>query len=108
MHLSDSDWAHVDERAQDFTGREWVFERIRSFIASDARLLVIVAPPGTGKTAIAARLAQASAGHLEREGQIPIPAGTLDAAVFCRAGRVSLLGVAQDLADQLAESLPGF
>ena len=66
MHLSDSDWAYVDERAEHFTGREWVFERIRTFLASDARLLVIVAPPGTGKTAIAARLAQASAGRLPR------------------------------------------
>ena len=89
MHLTDSDWAHVDERARDFTGREWVFERVRTFLASDARMLVIVAPPGTGKTAIAARLAQASAGRLADEPALPVPAGTIDAAVFCRAGRVS-------------------
>jgi hypothetical protein len=41
MHLSASDWAHVDERAQDFTGRGWVFERVRTFLASNARLLAI-------------------------------------------------------------------
>ena len=108
MDLSTDDWAHVDERARDFTGRAWVFERVRTFLASDARLLVIVAPPGTGKTAIAARLAQASAGRLPDEPALPVPAGTLAAAVFCRAGRVSLLEVAQDLADQLSTALEGF
>ena len=108
MNLSQDDWAYVDERARDFTGRGWVFDRIRSFLASDARLLVIVAPPGTGKTAIAARLAQASAGRLPEEPGLPVPANTLAAAVFCRAGQVSLPKVAQDLADQLSAALDGF
>lgn len=108
MQLTDSDWTHVDERARDFTGREWVFERIRTFLASDARMLVIMGPPGTGKTAIAARLAQASADRLTDVPQLPVPVGTIHAAVFCQAGRVTLLDVAQDLADQLSTALSGF
>ena len=108
MDLSERDWAHVDERAQDFTGREWVFERLRAFLASDARLFVVVAPPGTGKTAIAARLAQSSAGHLPDAEILPVPTDTFAAATFCQVGQVSLLEVAQDLADQLSSALDGF
>ena len=108
MDLSTDDWAHVDERAMDFTGREWVFERVRSCLASDARLLVIVAPPGSGKTAIAARLVQASAGRLANDPVLPVPVDALAAAIFCRAGQVSLLEVAQDLADQLSTAVEGF
>ncbi len=108
MHLSDRDWEHVDERAEDFTGREWVFERVRTFLASDARMLLIVGPPGTGKTAIAARLAQASAGRITSGAVGPVPVGTLDAAVFCQTGGVTLLGVAQDLASQFTETVGDF
>jgi hypothetical protein len=102
MQLITSDWEYIRERAEDFTGRGWVFERIQSFLASEDPMLVIVAPPGTGKTAIAARLAQASDGRLADEPGLPIAAGTIDAAVFCRAGRISLRQVAQDLGDQLS------
>ena len=75
MHLSGDDWALRQRARAALRGRAWVFERVRSFLGRTPRLLVIVAPPGSGKTAIAARLAQASAGRPRDDGQPPIPRG---------------------------------
>ena len=74
--------------ATDFIGREWVFEAIDEWLRKpDApRCFLLTGEPGSGKSAIAARLAQFS------EGQPSPPAisqklGTkfLSAVYFCRA-----------------------
>ena len=104
----DREWADAEKRAEHFTGRQWVFERVRSFLASDASSSSSSAHRGTGKTAVAARLAQGSAGRLHDDPATPVAVDTLAAAVFCRAGAVSLLGVAQDLGDQFSDVLSGF
>jgi WD40 repeat protein len=107
MYLSSADWTYVDERADSFVGREWVFARIRSFLSGPAGAFLLCGDPGAGKTAVAARLAQASCGRGVSAGDPPVEPGTFDAAVFCRVGRVDLLDVAQRLSDQLA-TVPEF
>jgi hypothetical protein len=54
------EWTYIDERARDFTGRLWLFLRIRQLLAGPPGRLVLSAGPGSGKTAVAARLAQAA------------------------------------------------
>ncbi len=110
MHLSELDWAYVQERAAYFTGRGWVFDRLEQFLSGPPGVFFLLGDPGTGKTAVAAQFALAAAGRLAPAVAEAAPwrAVPVAAAYFCRAGRVGLLDVAQRLSDQLAEALPGF
>jgi WD40 repeat protein len=110
MDLSESDWEYVAERAAAFVGREWVFARVRSFLAGPPGTFLLRGDPGTGKTAVAARLAQASCGRLDAAGSLPPPVagGVISAAVFCRVGKATVPELAQRLSDQLAASVDGF
>src|SRR5215831_3236874 len=110
MDLSRSDWEYVDERAGAFVGREWVFAQVRSFLSGPPGTFLLRGDPGTGKTAVAARLAQASCGHLDAAGSLPPPVdeGAISAGVFCRAGKATVPELAQRLSDQLAASVDGF
>ena len=109
MDLSQSDWKYVDERAGAFVGREWVFAQVRSFLSGPPGTFLLRGDPGTGKTAVAARLAQASCGRLDTADSLP-PVGerTISAGVFCRAGKATVPELAQRLSDQLAASVDGF
>ncbi|HEY7015589.1 MAG TPA: AAA family ATPase [Streptosporangiaceae bacterium] len=109
MDLSRSDWKYADERAGAFVGREWVFARVRSFLSGAPGTFLLRGDPGTGKTAVAARLAQASCGRLNAAGS-PLPVGerAISAGVFCRAGKATVAELAQRLSDQLAASVDGF
>jgi hypothetical protein len=109
MRLSEIDWGYVEERAASFTGRGWVFERLAAFLRGRDGVLLLLGNPGTGKTAVAAQLARASADRLT-SGRVDAAMSALpvDAAYFCRAGRVDLFDVAQRLSDQLAEVVPPF
>ncbi|MCK5292782.1 MAG: hypothetical protein KAR39_12305 [Thermoplasmata archaeon] len=117
MQLSSITWKYVDERAEHFTGRSWVFDKIRDFLAGPKGIFVVIGDPGTGKTAIAARLIQASTSQSRRgphptkadpPEELPVPADTIHAAYFCRKGVVDLLDCAQRLSDQLVDTVPGF
>jgi WD40 repeat protein len=58
--------AYLDHKRRGFTGREWLFEQINSWMASgNERALLITGDPGIGKSAIAAQLV-----HLNAEGQV--------------------------------------
>jgi WD40 repeat protein len=95
MNLSADDWAYVNERASQFVGREWVLAQVDRFIAGPPGNLVLRGPPGCGKSAVAARLATASTDRLA-------------ACAICRPGNADVLAVAQQISDQLANSVPGF
>lgn len=116
MWLSSLDWEFVRERSRHFTGRAWVFDALRTFLRSPPGRFVIVGLPGTGKTAIAAQVLQASAGTAAPEQEAageadaggPLPRGTVHAAYLCRSGQVDILDCAQRLSDQLCQSAAGF
>ena len=109
MDLSQSDWKYVDERAGAFVGREWVFAQVRSFLSGPPGTFLLRGDPGTGKTAVAARLAQASCGRLgAADSPPPVGERAISAGVFCRAGKATVPELAQRLSDQLAASVDGF
>jgi hypothetical protein len=110
MRLSELDWGYVDERAAHFTGREWAFQRLATFLGGRDGVLLLLGDPGTGKTAVAAQLARVSAGRLGAADWVDeaLSALPVDAAYFCREGKVDVLDVAQRLSDQLAEAVPQF
>jgi WD40 repeat protein len=111
MELSASDWEYVGERAGSFVGREWVFARVRSFLSGPPGTFLLRGDPGTGKTAIAARLAQASSGRGATDylpAQSAVAEGTVSAAVFCRAEKAFVPDLIKDLSRQLARSVEGF
>ena len=109
MDLSQSDWKYVDERAGAFVGREWVFAQVRSFLSGPPGTFLLRGDPGTGKTAVAARLAQASCGRLDTaDSPPPVGERAISAGVFCRAGKATVAELAQRLSDQLAASVDGF
>jgi len=79
--------AFIDDRTKDFTGREWVFIEIDHWLASgDApRAFLLTGSPGSGKTAVVARLVQMSLGEVASD---PYPHVGLDLLAyfhFCQA-----------------------
>ena len=110
MDLSPADWKYVEERAGSFVGREWVFAQIRSFLSGPPGIFLLRGDPGTGKTAIAGRLALASCGRTSvgSDGAAAVAEGTISAAVFCQVGKGTVSELVQRLSGQLANSVAGF
>jgi hypothetical protein len=75
------------ERTRDFIGREWVFREIDKWLEDPAgsRVFLLVGGPGTGKTAILARLAQFSLGQASPDGCTRLAPGFLVYHHFCQA-----------------------
>jgi hypothetical protein len=86
--------SYIDEKARLFIGREWVFQDISDWLAKPdgSRHFLLTGEPGSGKTALAARLAQFSLGsaHPPARSQM-LSQGFLNAVHFCRAGASSWL-----------------
>ena len=103
----------IAERTQHFSGRGWVFERINQWLADPkgGRVFLLAGGPGTGKTAIAARLAQASEGSVNLPACDRLQRGFLTYMHFCQAGSDSTLtpiNFVQGLSEALANAFPAF
>lgn len=69
-----------------FTGREWVFGAIEEWLGrSDASSFLLCGGPGTGKSAVAARLVQLARGEVDPRDVRFLCPGFLTYAHFCRA-----------------------
>jgi WD40 repeat protein len=77
----------IAERTKDFTGREWVFQAINDWLmgSEKARIFLLTGDPGTGKSAIAARLVQMSRGEVESDEYARLGPDTLTFYHFCWA-----------------------
>src|SRR5688572_20206352 len=103
----------IAERTQHFSGRGWVFERINHWLAdpNGGRVFLLAGGPGSGKTAIAARLAQASEGSAKLAGCDRLQGGFLTYMHFWQAGLDSTLSpipFVQALSEALANAFPAF
>ncbi|KRF46275.1 hypothetical protein ASG96_20490 [Terrabacter sp. Soil810] len=72
--------------AREFTGRAWAIERIDRWLGHrEGSSFLLVGGPGTGKSTLAARLVQISAGGPTAEDHPRLGADVLTYAHFCRA-----------------------
>src|SRR5829696_6228269 len=103
---------YIAERTQFFTGRGWVFEKINSWISENKSLIfLLVGGPGTGKTAIAARLTQISDGSATAPSAPLLTPGWLTYSHFCQAGlegTLSPLDFVASVSESLANRYPAF
>jgi WD40 repeat protein len=83
----------IQERTNSFVGREWVFFQLNKWLANPAesRAFLIVGGPGTGKSAIMARLSQFSQETVETNGYSHLKLGFLSYYHFCQAQQDSTL-----------------
>src|SRR5947209_6859824 len=103
---------YIIESTHNFTGREWVFQAINDWLASPngSRYFFLTGEPGSGKTAIACRLAQISQGAVTPSaGLTCLTPHFLSALHFCSARDsrwVNPYVFAESLALQLAGRYP--
>ena len=77
----------IVDRTLDFTGRDWVFTRIAQWLSepTSSRYFLLGGGPGGGKTALAARLTQISAGTGAAPNCPPLGKNCLAYVHFCQA-----------------------
>lgn len=79
---------YIADRTQNFTGRTWVYKQIDAWIAETTGTcyFLLVGEPGSGKTALAARLCQFSDGTAALADDLPrLSSGFVSAYHFCSA-----------------------
>jgi hypothetical protein len=105
---------YIEEKTQNFTGRTWVFQAINDWLSKQqaSRYFLLTGGPGSGKSAIAARLCQFSLGEIPPLDGFPVLSlKSLSAFHLCsaRSGRWLDPSVfAESLAMQLASRYPEF
>ncbi|MFL5655392.1 MAG: AAA family ATPase [Ktedonobacteraceae bacterium] len=80
--------SYMTDLTRDFTGREWVFQSIQAWLADShkPRFFLLTGDPGSGKSSIAARLAQFSQGSISSPVGCPLLAHNFISALhFCSA-----------------------
>jgi hypothetical protein len=106
--------SHIADRAKDFTGRIWVLEAIHDWMSKKdaSRYFLLTGDPGSGKSAVAARLCQFSLGETPPPDGFPaLVLKSLSAFHFCsaRSGRwIDPSIFAESLAIQLSSRYPEF
>src|SRR5690349_11390838 len=104
--------AFIRERTANFTGRTWVFAKIAEWLGDPggARCFLLTGEPGSGKTAVSARLCEFSDGITAPPDGLPsLSPGFLSAFHFCTARDRYWLdphAFAESLARQLAARYP--
>jgi len=102
----------IAERTKDFTGREWVFHKINAWLERDeSRVFLLTGGPGSGKSALAARLVQISQGEVAAEAWPHLSKGRLTFAHFCQAQNdrtINPLRFIEALSRQLADCHQAF
>jgi hypothetical protein len=105
---------YLAERTHNFTGRRWVFEAIHDWLSNPVgpRYFLLTGKPGSGKTAVAARLTQFSRGKVSApNGLTQLAVDFLSAFHFCSAGdglSIDSRIFAQSLALQLIKRYPAY
>jgi WD40 repeat protein len=104
---------YIADRTRSFTGRDWVFAKIDKWLAENngTRVFLLVGEPGTGKTAVAARLAQMSLGQIDPKPSPRTGKDHLTYYHFCRAqsdATLNPLRFVEALSDALAQRFPPF
>jgi len=100
-----------EERTRDFTGRQWVLQEIDRWLAEPTPRFLVTGRPGTGKSAIAARLVQLSNGDILDDELPRLRPGFLAYAHFCQFRNYPTLNpltFVQDLSARLASLHEGF
>jgi len=105
--------SYIDERAHNFTGREWIFEAINDWLANPdgPRFFLLKGEPGSGKTALSARLSQFSLGRLPANELTHLTYNFLSAIHFCSARDtlwIDPIAFADSIATQLANRYPPY
>ena len=103
----------IEERTRQFTGRNWVFKAIGEWLGDQtgSRVFLLTGGPGTGKTAIAARVVQMQLGTVPADPLTKLSRGFLAHFHFCQAGLESTLSpltFVQSLAQTLANRFPAY
>jgi hypothetical protein len=105
--------SYITERTINFTGREWVFQAINEWLANPtgSRFFLLTGEPGSGKSAIAARLSQFSQGLPPPDGLSCLTSHFLSAVHFCSASDnllVDPFAFSGSIATQLANRYPAY
>src|SRR6266536_754485 len=106
--------SYIKERTEHFTGREWVFKEVNDWLTKppgDRRIFLLTGGPGTGKTAIAARLTQLNDDSVGEALAPALRKGWLTHSHFCQAGLESTLSpltFVQSISETLANRYPAF
>lgn len=105
--------AFIAERTEHFVGRDWVLHKLDGWLADIAgsRSFLLAGAPGSGKSAIAARLVQVSEGQIALGPPAGLRRGFLHYHHFCQGGldsTLSPIGFVRALSETLANRYPAF